>query len=176
MGEIIVGIDPGASGCLATLDSDGWLEVYDLKECIKPTSTFNSVDPELFINMLAKAIDYEYEPEDVAVWIEESSIFHKDGIKTARPIFDSRGVMRALFCPRGYKVNFVDPKVWKKHFGLKKDKSESVDKACELFPNQSDLFMRPKKRGGGTKMLDGRAEAALIALYGKEKGWTQNET
>jgi len=176
MTKIIVGIDPGQAGVLATLDSDGWLEVYDLKECIKPTGTFNSVDPELFVNMLARAIDYEYEPEDVAVWIEESSSFHRDGIKTAPPIFDSRGVMRALFYARGYEVNFVAPKVWKKHFGLKKEskeisksfKEKSVKKACELFPNQTNLFTRPK-RGGGTMMLDGRAEAALIAYYGRER-------
>ena len=147
---------------------------YDI--VYQPTGSFNSLDPLLFINMLARAIDYEYEPEDVAVWIEESSSFHRDGIKTAPPIFDSRGVMRALFYARGYEVNFVAPKVWKKHFGLKKEskeisksfKEKSVKKACELFPNQTNLFTRPK-RGGGTMMLDGRAEAALIAYYGRER-------
>ena len=166
MKKIFVGIDPGQKGALATIDNTGWLEVYDLKECIKPTGTFNSVDPELFINMLAKAIDDDkYEPEDVAVFIEESSSFHRDGIKTSKPIFDSRGVMRAILCPRGYKVNFVDPKEWKKHFRLTKDKLESVKMACALFSKQKDLFSRPK-RGGGTMLLDGRAEAALIAYYG----------
>ena len=168
MKDLIVGIDPGANGALATLDLDGWLEVYDLKDCIKPTGSFNSLDPELFINMLAKAIDYKYEPGEVAVFIEESGSYRRDGIKTAKPIFDSRGVMRAVFCPRGYNVEFIDPKTWKKRFGLlKTDKSESVKKACELFPNQTDLFMRLKK-GGGVKLLDGRAEAALIAHYGSE--------
>jgi hypothetical protein len=118
------------------------------------------------VQLAASAIDYEYEPEDVAVYIEESQTFYTDGIKTARPIFDSRGVMRALFYPRGYKVEFIDPKVWKKHFGLmKKEKADSVEKACERFPKDKDFFTRPK-RGGGTMMLDGRAEAALIAGYG----------
>ena len=46
MTDLIVGIDPGANGALATIDSDGWLEVYDLKDCIKPTGSFNSLDPK----------------------------------------------------------------------------------------------------------------------------------
>jgi hypothetical protein len=84
--------------------------------------------------------------------------------------------MRALFYPRGYKVEFVDPKVWKKHFGLlKKEKEESVKKACFVFPKDKDLFTRPK-RGGGTMMLDGRAEAALIAGYGYYLTYFRKET
>ena len=172
--KIIVGIDPGQNGALATL-VDGRLSIWDLKPRYKPTGTFNSLDPLEFVKLVGSAIDYEYEPEDVAVFCEESQNYLKDGVKTARPIFDSRGVMRAVFCPRGYNIEFVDPKVWKKHFGLLKEKKseetpeerkeKSVKKACEMFPLDKDFFTRPK-RGGGTMMLDGRAEAALIAYYG----------
>ena len=165
MKKVIVGIDPGMRGALATI-VDGELSIWDLEDCYKPTGTFNSLDPLLFIQLVASAVDYEYEPEDVAVFCEESQTFHRDGIKTARTTFDSRGVIRTLFCSRGYKVEYIDPKMWKKHFGLlNTDKSESVRKACELFPAYKDFFTKPK-RGGGTKLLDGRAEAALIALFG----------
>ena len=165
MAKIIVGCDPGVNGALATL-VDGRLAIWDLKRCYKPTGTFKSLDPELFDALIGYAIDYEYATEDVLVLIEETLTFYSDGIKTAPSTFDSRGVMRALFYQRGYMVEFVAPKVWKKHFGLlKKEKKDSVEKACFVFPKDKDFFTRPK-RGGGVKMLDGRAEAALIAGYG----------
>jgi len=166
MTDLIVGIDPGTNGALATLDSDGWLEVYDLKDCIKPTGSFNSLDPALLNDLVEQA--FNYYSRNVEIYCEESQIVHGNGIKTSRPIFDSRGVLRSVLALCGLDINYVQPKAWKKYFGLlKKNKSESVKKACELFPNQKDLFMRPKK-GGGVKLLDGRAEAALIAYYGSE--------
>jgi len=163
--KLIIGIDPGVNGALATL-VDGRLVIWDLKPCYKPTGSFKSLDPEMFDKLIGSAFDYEYEPEDVTVFIEESKTFHKDGIKTPRPTYDSRGVMRSLFYLKGHKVEFIDPKTWKKHFGLLgTEKKDSVEKACFVFPKDKDFFTRPK-RGGGVKMLDGRAEAALIAGYG----------
>jgi len=47
---------------------------------------------------------------------------------------------------------------------LKKGKPASVKKACELFPAYEDFFV--KQWRGKELLLDGRAEAALIALYG----------
>ncbi|MDR0328958.1 MAG: hypothetical protein LBI05_11750 [Planctomycetaceae bacterium] len=170
--KMIVGIDPGVNGSLAAL-VDGRLAIWDLKPCYKTTGTFNSIDPEAFIKFAAEAIPYRYEPEEVAVFIEESLTLHNTAQKTLRSTYDSRGVMRALFYPRGFAVRFVLPCHWQKHFGLKKIKGESpqerkersVEHACFLFPEQRELFSRPK-RGGGVKLLDGRAEAALIASYG----------
>jgi len=52
----------------------------------------------------------------------------------------------------------VRPQVWKKHFGLTKDKQGSIDLALELFPGLDSEI---------TKISDdGVAEAVLIAQYG----------
>ena len=51
----------------------------------------------------------------------------------------------------------VSPGKWKKHFGLTSDKEKSRALAIATWP-QSDHFRRKKD--------DGRAEAALTALYG----------
>lgn len=64
-------------------------------------------------------------------------------------------------------VTLVKPQIWKKHFGLitSKDltktekKHLSIAKAKELFPDVADKLTASK---------DGRAEALLIALYGKD--------
>ena len=176
MSEIIIGIDPGARGALAIL-RDGSLEVCDLQDCYAPTGSFRSLDQKLFYALFSEKIGYiphEDAIKQVMVFCEESQTMGgkgsaKAGGKAVRSIFDSRGVMRSVCWFKNYQFQYVQPQNWKRHFGLLNTyKSASVEKACELFPNQENLFMRPK-RGGGTMMLDGRAEAALIALYGKEK-------
>ncbi len=69
---------------------------------------------------------------------------------------DVRGVIGALDIP----LHFVTPQKWKKHFGLTSDKDQSRLRAIRMFPAVADQFKRKKD--------DGRAEAALIALYGAE--------
>jgi len=58
-------------------------------------------------------------------------------------------------------VQYVTPSIWKKHFGLSKEKGVSRGFAIQRFPEHAESFQRVKD--------DGRAEAALIALYGKDK-------
>ena len=57
-------------------------------------------------------------------------------------------------------IQYVTPAKWKGHFRLNRDKGVSRGLATQRFPDCADLFKRVKD--------DGRAEAALIALYGKE--------
>lgn len=72
-------------------------------------------------------------------------------------------------------VTLVKPQIWKKHFGLitSKDltktekKHLSIEKAKELFPDVADKLTASK---------DGRAEALLIALYGKDLWQTRQST
>lgn len=64
------------------------------------------------------------------------------------------GVIDALSIP----VIWVSPSVWKRSFMLGKDKEFSRVKAIEAFPDMRALFARKKDHG--------RAEAALIALWG----------
>lgn len=69
---------------------------------------------------------------------------------------DVRGVISALDVP----MHFVTPQKWKKHFGLTADKEQSRLRAIRMFPAVADSFKLKKH--------DGRAEAALLALYGAE--------
>jgi hypothetical protein len=183
MTKIIVGIDPGQKGAMAVRYEDDLLLTYDLKDCIKPTlvtvsaskkagkkakgkkpkGSLNSLDACSLQNLVKKAIPWS--PSDVAVFCEDSLSLPHDGKKTARSVFDSRGVLRAVFEMLGFKVHYVQPQTWKKVLKLRgQDKAASVAKACALFPKSATLFTRQWR--GKTILLDGRAEAALIAYYG----------
>ena len=61
------------------------------------------------------------------------------------------GCLRAMHLP----IEFVTAAVWKKSYGLGKDKHASLHKARLLFPT-ADLMLAKH---------DGRAEALLIAHY-----------
>lgn len=65
------------------------------------------------------------------------------------------GILASLLIP----TRLVKPQVWKPLMGLSRDKGISRKKATELFPDQSEMFKRVKD--------DGRAEAALLAVFGK---------
>ena len=67
-----------------------------------------------------------------------------------------QGVVGALSIPH----YFVTPQVWKKHFKLSADKEEARALALQRFPATGFHFSRKKDQG--------RAEAALIALYAHE--------
>ena len=57
-------------------------------------------------------------------------------------------------------TTYVSPQKWKKFFNLHADKDESRRAITRLLPKFSHLFAR--------KMDDGRAEAALLAIYGSK--------
>jgi len=165
MSKVIVGIDPGQKGAIAVIDN-GNLQVYDLKVCIKPTGSFNSLDPSLFYVFVKKHVPHVL--NDVVVFCEESQTHKIAGttsIKTARAIFDARGVMRTVLQLQGFEVRYIQPQTWKRELGLlKQDKFASVEKAKQLFPESKDIF--EKQHGTRNIPLDGRAEASLIAHYG----------
>ena len=70
------------------------------------------------------------------------------------------GALIACVAANKTPMHLVTPQKWKKHFGLTSDKDTSRQLAMQRFPDYADKFVRKKD--------DGRAEAALIALYGAE--------
>jgi len=92
--------------------------------------------------------------------IERVSAMPKQGVVSVfgfgRSYGEARGVVGALNIP----MHLVTPQKWKKHFGLSSDKDQPRALATRLFPSVSEHFKLKKH--------DGRAEAALIALYGAQ--------
>ena len=66
-------------------------------------------------------------------------------------------VLTAARCA-GYRIERVAPATWKSALKVPADKRASRARASEMLPSHSGLWQRQKD--------DGRAEAAMLALYG----------
>jgi len=142
---MILGIDPGKSGAFAVLDThDMRVKTHDMPGTLE--------EKRVLIADIGKLH---------CCWIERPFFPRMIGIKNAVTIAQAYGEMKACLFFAGVPTNEVPPATWKKHFGLSTDKDASRAYASSVFPDQSNLWARKKD--------DGRAEAALIALYGWRK-------
>jgi crossover junction endodeoxyribonuclease RuvC len=145
---IVMGIDPGISGAVAFyFPMVNRIAVDDVPVAGGEINTAE----------LARVVRL-HQPS-LAV-IEKVSAMPGQGVTSmfnfGRSYGDVRGVIGAL----GVPLHLVTPQKWKRHFGLSSDKDESRLRAIRTFPAAAESFKLKKH--------DGRAEAALIALYGAE--------
>lgn len=150
--HLYLGIDPGRNGAMAIIDDDN--NVYMLEDL-----------ENLYAYWIKTMIFDEYNfytgcVEDVCGRPGQSCKANTTFMKLA----GRAELMAECICEQ---VDLVKPQIWKKYFNLitSKDltktekKHLSIEKAKELFPSVADRLTASK---------DGRAEALLIALYGKE--------
>jgi crossover junction endodeoxyribonuclease RuvC len=151
----IAGIDPGLDGAIAVFDGES-LEIHDLPMLTISggRKTRRILNPESLSSLLLR-INPSF------VYVENVHTMPKQGIVSSGRLMETfgiiRGVLGALQLPRA----FVEPRTWKRRFALigKRGKDDSRRVAIDLFPSVS--FHRAKDHN--------RAEAALIAFYGREK-------
>ena len=147
----IIGIDPGQTGGIAVLSSEGVLTtVVDMP----------MVDGRVDGRAIYRLINNQHTLQLPAVWLEEVHSMPKQGVASTFKFGKSYGIVIGAVESSRATINYAKPTQWKKHFGLSSSKQESLELARELFPDNEAMF-RLKKH-------DGRAEAALIALYGLE--------
>jgi crossover junction endodeoxyribonuclease RuvC len=141
-----MGIDPGASGAVAF-----YFPEFPTKVSVVD---FSLVDGEINCSALADLIK-GHDPQMVV--IEQVHSMPKQGVastfKFGVAYGMARGVVASLMVPQVY----VTPGKWKKFYGLTAEKEKSRELAIQTWP-ASDAFRRKKDHG--------RAEAALLALYG----------
>ena len=159
MSKIYIGIDPGVTGAVAFL-SELWAKVYDMPVLAVPNGSRKEtrIDAECLYAIL-KNHGFSL---DVCELILEKTQPMKDSAMTAFSMGQTRGIILATASLLKIPIVHVTPPAWKKHFGLLKcDKDASRTIAKERFPNLMDSLQNKKDHN--------RAEALLIALYGKEK-------
>lgn len=146
---IIMGIDPGISGAVAF-----YFPMVPSRIAVDDVPVAGG---EINVHELARLI--RIHRPTLAV-IERVGAMPGQGVVSmfnfGRSYGDVRGTIGALDIP----LHFVTPQKWKKHFGLSSDKDECRMRAIRMFPTAAESFKLKKH--------DGRAEAALIALYGAE--------
>lgn len=157
---LIVGIDPGAHGGVALVEGATLFDVWDMpvyrKKVGKTERARISLPGLLDLMSMVSTIGAE------CVWVEDVQGW---GNQVGSSAFGyGIGAVHMACVAASLRYEVIQPGAWKRRYHLGKDKLASVEKAELAFPNQRDKFRGPK---GGK--LDGRAEAALIALYGAEK-------
>lgn len=149
-----IGIDPGAHGAVAIIYGDS-VALFDLTNNIE----------DYWYKMYNLEGDVCY-VEDVYGRPGQSCAANNTFMKLA-------GYAELLGFSIAEKFNKVTPSVWKKYFGLTGVKGEtktqkkhrSIELAKKLFPSVA---------GELTASKDGRAEALLIAEYGRQQYEKEN--
>lgn len=154
--KTVCGIDPGASGAIAIYDG-GELLIYDMPVYykMKGKTSRKMVDFEHLNRILRiyKKIDH--------VFIENVSAQFGNGASAAFSFGWSCACVENAVISAFLPYTYVTPQTWKKAMQCPADKDESRRRAGQLLPQFKHNWDRKKD--------DGRAEAALIALYGYNK-------
>ena len=152
MNNIIIGIDPGFSGAIAFLNIvTNQLRIRDLP--LKKIMGKTQIDVKAFNLILRPFLPY-------LKWatIEDVHAMPKQGVVSTFRFGYNAGILLGVLQTHNLKVLRVKPSVWKSALGLTRNKNDSLLLAKKSFsPQYAHYFTRKKD--------DGRAEAALIALY-----------
>jgi hypothetical protein len=152
----ICGVDPGNEGALAFLDPENALmRIVDM-----PTFQFTTTRNRTKIDPYVIAVEMQVQPM-ANLYIEEVNASPQMGVVSAFSFGEGKGILLGVAAAMGVPTTLVKPTQWKKQMHVPADKRASVQRASQLFPAVAPLFKGP--RGG---VFDGRAEAALIALFG----------
>lgn len=157
-GKLVVGIDPGLTGAVAFYDT----EKKELQSVHDMPTTPVELAKLVTVQLLLYGIRYAVVEE-----VSAMSYTDKEGKKRGQGAVASftfgegfgviQGVLGALDIP----IVFTRPSVWKTLLSLDSDKNKSRVLAIQKFRSHAELFKRKKD--------DGRAEAALLALFGAER-------
>jgi crossover junction endodeoxyribonuclease RuvC len=149
---MIIGCDPGIHGAIAWLSDAGHLiEVRDL-----PVAKANGKS-EL---MPAALADMLRERPATHAFVERVAARPGAGVSGMFNFGRNFGQIEGVLAALGVPVSLVAPSKWKAALRLPADKSAARLRAAQLWPGLAGTFARVKD--------DGRAEAALLGLYGAQ--------
>lgn len=166
-----LGIDPGFSGAICLMNADGdVLQLFDV-----PTVSFETTKKTKAGNARKRT---EYDEAALATYFRETRMVVNDllGVLEAtspRPNESAMsahsfgvgfGILRGMLAQSGIPYERIFPATWKAVVmaGMPKNKEASVPTAARLFPSVAH-----KLRGPRGAALDGRADALLLAEYGR---------
>lgn len=150
---IFAGIDPGAGGAVAILRADGSLmSVFDMP--VVQIKGRKRVAAQALTLLLATQ-------RPAHAFVERVSSMPGEGQAGAFTFGYACGIIEGVMAGLAIPVTFITPQVWKKAFSLTRDKGECRRRAMQLWPAHAADFVRVRD--------DGRAEGAMIGLYGVQK-------
>lgn len=155
----VLGIDPGSTGALAFLTISAGLPV-SLETLDMPVLRIGK-RTQVDSYALAREIDARLGPDDEALavaTIEQGGVRPQNGRIGAATFWLGLGEVRGILAAHFIPIEIVSASTWKRSLKLTGSKDASRARASAIFPRWSDQWSRVRD--------DGRAEAALIGLYG----------
>ena len=153
--KYFLGVDPGIHGAIAVLQENGRLiDVFDMPITkVKVGAGFKTRIVEARLQEILAPYT------DSVGWVERVSARPGQGVSSVFAFGEAYGLVRGVLAGLCIPTHTVAPAVWKKALRLGSNKESSRLMAMEIWPEDARVFKRVKD--------DGRAEAALLALYGK---------
>jgi len=151
---LTLGVDPGLTGALALLDSDGMPEFVADLPVIRDRS-LAWIDGGALQSMLLEVLH----GRPCRAVVERVSAMPRQGVASVFTFGVGLGSILGTLQTLRLPLEFVTPATWKRALGLSSDKRESLDKARLLFPC-AELHLAKH---------DGRAEALLLAHFAQTR-------
>lgn len=150
-----LGIDPGQSGALAVIYEDNRVEIFDYPG-----------DERALLEIVRKISRKEFPPAGVV--LEYQQAMPVQGVSSTFKLGLNYGIWLATLAAVDWPVRIVRPAEWKRNMGYppkekKTTKEYSLTLARRLYPEAGKKYLI-------RKMDHNRAEALLLAHYGKSKG------
>jgi crossover junction endodeoxyribonuclease RuvC len=158
----VVGIDPGSTGALAFLTLSAGLPVA--LECLDIPTLRIGRRTHLDAYALAREIDARLTADDeplAAAIIEQAGVRPQNGRIGAATFWLGLGILRGILAAHFVPIETASPAGWKAALRVAEGKDASRLRASAIFPSWAGQWSRAKDHG--------RAEAALIALYGANR-------
>lgn len=153
--DVYVGVDPGLRGALAFYypETQG-LITYDMPIFTLARNGKNK--SELDVTELAGIVDAAIMGRRCHAFVERVGAMPSQGVSSVFAFGKAYGIVLGVLAsvPR----TDVLPQAWKKALGVPADKDGARARASQLLPQHAGQWKLAK--------FDGRAEAALLALYG----------
>lgn len=151
---IVAGIDPGLGGAIAFYDTaTGDVEIIDMPTLA--TSRNGKAKREVDAHALADMFWKRHAEHAV---LEKVASMPKQGVAGTFSFGDSYGAVRGILAAVGVPMTRISPATWKRAMGVSGGKDGARARSKELLPQAADQWPLVKH--------DGRAESALLALYG----------
>jgi crossover junction endodeoxyribonuclease RuvC len=152
---MIAGIDPGLSGALFLLDptcpSTGEAIDLPIHLLIRGGRKKRELDVVGLVEILAShRLDHAF--------LEAVNAMPKQGLVSTFAFGKVYGVILGVLAAHAIPLTLVVPVVWKRSLGVPKAKDGARARASQLMPEAAHQWRLHKQHG--------RAEAALLALYG----------
>ena len=164
-----VGIDPGKEGALALVDVEfpGTAQIRDTPTLQAKGGTKRTYD-EVAMARVLRELSAGSERGIVLVVIEKVHSMPAQGVSTTFALGMGYGIWLGIIATLELPHVRVDPRTWKKLVLVDVDKEDDAAVAAaagRAYPTAAGDLRTPRGR-----VLDGRADALLLAHYGRTAG------